>query len=73
MNFILDFLTKLSGSELVALASIISIFLSDSLSSEELTILAIFVTTIGDNIAIIASSRANSSNISSTFENSQLQ
>ena len=65
----MDFLTKLSGNELVGLASIISIFLSDSLSTEELTILAVFVTTIGDNLAIIASSRANNDTYSNTTEN----
>ena len=53
----MDFLTKLSGCELVSLASIVSIILSEPLNTDELTVLAIFITTIGDNLALIASSR----------------
>lgn len=53
----MEFLTKLSGSELVALASIIAIFLSEPLNNDEINILASFITTIGDNLAIIAGSK----------------
>ena len=55
----MDFLTQLSGCELVALAAIVSIFLSEPLTTEQLNVFADFVTTIGDNLAIIAGSRNN--------------
>ena len=50
------FLKSLSGCELVALSGIISVSISKGLSSEELSILASFISAIGDNLAIIASS-----------------
>lgn len=55
----MEILTKLSGCELVALASIFAIFLSESLNNDELAVLATFFTTIGDNLAIIATTREN--------------
>lgn len=57
----MDFLTQLSGYELVTLASIFSIILSEPLNTNELDILANFVTTLGDNLATIASARENNS------------
>lgn len=57
----MDFLTRLSGYELVTLASIFSIILSEPLNTNELDILANFVTTLGDNLATIASARENNS------------
>lgn len=48
----------LSGCELVALASIFSIYISQGLSSDELTTLAGFFTALGDNLAILASANS---------------
>lgn len=48
----------LSGTELVALASILSIYISQSLSSNELATLAGFFTALGDNLAILASTNS---------------
>ena len=58
----MDFLTQLSGCELVTLASILSITLSEPLNTDELNILADFVTTLGDNLATIASARESNKN-----------
>ncbi len=49
-------LSELSGSELVALASLVSISISKGLSSDELNTLSGFFSAIGDNLAILASS-----------------
>lgn len=48
----------LSGPELVALAGIFSIYISQGLSSDELTSLAGFFTALGDNLAILASTNS---------------
>lgn len=48
----------LSGCELVAIASIFSIYISQGLSSDELTTLAGFFTALGDNLAILASANS---------------
>ena len=47
-------LSELSGCELVALASIIAITISENKSAEELGFLAAFFTSLGDNLATIA-------------------
>lgn len=48
----------LSGSELVALASIFSIYISQGLSTDELATLASFFSALGDNFAILASTNS---------------
>lgn len=48
----------LSGTELVALASILSIYISQGLLSDELATLAGFFTALGDNLAILASTNS---------------
>ena len=50
----MDYLMSLSGEELLLLASTVSIALSSNLSAEELTVLATFTTSVGDNLALIA-------------------
>lgn len=47
---------NVSGSELVALAGIFAVMISQGLSQDEIAILASFFSSIGDNLAIIASS-----------------
>lgn len=47
-------LSQLSGCELVALASIVSIAISEDKSAEELGFLSAFFTSLGDNLASIA-------------------
>lgn len=46
-----------SGNELVLLASIIAIIISENVSAEDLTIILDLFSAIGDNLAIIASKR----------------
>lgn len=48
----------LSGPELVALASILSIYIGQSLSTDELATLASFFSALGDNFAILASTNS---------------
>lgn len=51
-------LSNLSGCNLVGLASSLSILLSENLSADDLAILAAFVVTLGDNLAVLATTRA---------------
>lgn len=48
----------LSGPELVALASIFSIYIGQGLSTDELATLASFFSALGDNLAILASTNS---------------
>ncbi|MCI9287649.1 MAG: hypothetical protein HFJ57_06825 [Clostridia bacterium] len=48
----------LSSTELVALASILSIYISQGLSTDELATLAGFFTALGDNLAILSSANS---------------
>lgn len=50
------FLKDLSGCELVSLASIIAIFLSQGLSPEEIDTLGNFFSAVGSNLSTIATS-----------------
>ena len=47
------FLTGLSGCELVAVAGIIAVAISNNLSSDEAATLGAFFTVLGDNLALI--------------------
>lgn len=47
-------LDNLSGCELVALASIISIYIADGLSSEQISKLGGFFTALGDNLSLLS-------------------
>lgn len=47
-------LSELSGPELVALASIVAITISENKSAEEVNFLSAFFTSLGDNLAAIA-------------------
>lgn len=55
----MDYLSSLSGEELVLLASTVSISLASNLTVNELLTLATFTTTIGDNLALIATQRSS--------------
>lgn len=46
-----------SGNDLVLLASMIAILISENVSTEDLAILASLFTSIGDNIALISAKR----------------
>lgn len=52
-------LNNLSSCELIGLASSLAIFLGENLSAEEVNILAAFITSLGDNLAIIAATKSN--------------
>lgn len=47
-----------SGFDLVGVSSSLAIFISKNVALEDLSILAALFTTIGDNLALIATSRA---------------
>lgn len=49
------FLKSLSGCELIALSGLISVSIARGLSADELSVLGSFVTTIGDNLSLLAS------------------
>lgn len=55
-------LNNLNGCEIIALANIISISISQNLSAEELAILSGFFTIIGDSLATLAISPINNIN-----------
>lgn len=55
----IDCLNNLSGCELVALASIISIVISQGLTLEEINTLGNFFSAIGSNLSTIASAEAD--------------
>ena len=51
-------LNNLSGCNIIGLASSISILLGENLTAEETALLAAFVVTLGDNLAILATTKA---------------
>lgn len=53
----MNYLNDLSGEELVALASILAIYLGQNLSADELSILSSFFSALGDNFGILSSSK----------------
>lgn len=53
----MDFLNHLSGSELVALASFLSIMISQDLSPDEIDTLGNFFSALGSNLSTIGSAR----------------
>ena len=46
-----------SGNSLIALASSLAILIANDLNTEDLTVLAAFFTALGDNLALIATTR----------------
>lgn len=46
-----------SGNNLIALASSFSILIANDLDTEDLAVLAAFFTALGDNLALIATTR----------------
>ena len=46
-----------SGNNLIALASSLAILIANDLNTEDLTVLAAFFTALGDNLALIATTR----------------
>ena len=46
-----------SGNNLIALASSLAILIANDLDTSNLSILAAFFTTLGDNLALIATTR----------------
>ena len=51
-------LNNLSGYNIIGLASYISIFLGENLTADELALLAAFIVTLGDNLAILATTKS---------------
>lgn len=52
-------LNNLSSCELIGLASRLAIFLGENLSADELNIISAFVTSLGDNLALIAATKSD--------------
>ncbi len=55
-------LNDLNGCELLALANIFTISISQGLTSEEIAVLAGFFTVVGDSLALMAINNSNSEN-----------
>lgn len=53
MGGFMDCLSNKSGCELIFLASSFALALSQGLNCDEINLLAAFLTTVGDNLAII--------------------
>ena len=62
-------LSNNSSCELVYLASSLAIALSKGLNCDEINILAAFLTTVGDNLAIIATQCSSDTNIKENNSN----
>lgn len=56
----MNFLNDLSGYELVTLATVISIYLSQGLTPNEIDTLGNFFSALGSNLSTIATAQANS-------------
>lgn len=50
--------SDLSSCELIGLSSSLAIAIGENLSAEEVSILSAFITTLGDNLAIIATQKS---------------
>ena len=74
MGGFMDCLSDKSGCELVFLASSFALALSQGLSCDEINLLAAFLTAVGDNLAIIGTQCAESTEIpndsNENFQNS---
>lgn len=55
----MDSFFDLSGCELVALAAIIAIYISQNFTLEEINILGSFFTVLGDNLSAIGAASSN--------------
>lgn len=55
-------LNNFSGCELVALASIIAIYISNEFSSDEVDVLGNFFSALGSNLSTIGSAKPDNSN-----------
>ena len=51
-------LSNLSGCNLIGFTSSLSLLISENLSSEEIGLLAAFIVSLGDNLALLALSKA---------------
>ena len=51
-------ISNLSGSNLIGLASSLAIAIGENLSADDVASLAAFTTTLGDNLAIIATQKS---------------
>ncbi len=62
VRFLHDLFNNLSSCEWIALASSLSVILSQGLTSNEVSTLANFFSALGDNLGIIASGKGDSNN-----------
>lgn len=56
----------LSSCELIALASSLAIFLGENLSTEEIEVLSVFFSSLGDNLAIISTVPPTKNNLNTS-------
>lgn len=61
-----------AGFDLVGISSSLAIFISKNVNLDDLGVLAALFTTIGDNLALIATSRASCEANQETLENQNL-
>lgn len=54
-------MNEISGCNLVGLSSSLAILISQNLSSDDISILGAFFTTLGDNLALIATTQSSDS------------
>lgn len=50
----MNYLNDLSGEELVALAAILSIYISQGLSPDQISVLGDFFSALGDNLSLLS-------------------
>ena len=62
MRFLIDFLSNLSGAELVTLSSALAITISQGLSPDEIDTLGNFLSSLGSNLSTIASANIEQDN-----------
>lgn len=67
----MDFFNNLSGCELISLAAILAVSISQDLSSDKINILGSFFTVLGDNLSAIGATQTNSSDNNQCNENSK--
>ena len=63
-------LSDFSGCNLIGLSSSLAITLSENLSAGDTAILAAFITALGDNLAILATTKSNEENKDDISKNS---
>lgn len=62
-------ISEVSGCNLIGLASTLAIAISQDLTQDEITVLAAFFTSLGDNLALISAASSSQNNDCSLTNN----